>query len=150
MTRRPASIAAVALAFAVAAAGGGCGGDDQEVHGVDTDDPRAVAEAVKRAVYNCGEDGAGLLWDLRLPSQNRVSRQQALQNSQERGCRPEAPPRFDVIETARQGDQVGFEITSTDPESGRSQREEVVVVQTDDGYRFDGEQTEVERDPSDL
>jgi len=70
----------------------GCGGGDEDgakvIQGVDTSDPAAVVEAFERSMYSCGEKGAGLRYDLTVPDQREGSREAAIRDELESGCRP--------------------------------------------------------------
>jgi hypothetical protein len=103
------ALTALTLSLALALALAACG-DNSEVHGVDTSDPRKVAQALVEASFACGEDGNGLIYDLTAEVDRRISREKFLELQRRAGCRPlRVPEDLQVSEFGRRGDFIGFQ-----------------------------------------
>jgi hypothetical protein len=93
----------IGVAFAAAVTLAGCGADDPA--GVDRRDPESVARAYYLTYYDCGEQGAGLRYDLSTSPYRDWSRATYLKLERNAGCRPGHAPAIDARLDARQRDR---------------------------------------------
>ena len=135
MTAR-ALTAILILAVSGAAA---CGGDG----GIDPEDPEAVAEALARASFACGEDGAGVIYDLILPAQRApATRDAALSEQRREGCVPKPiPDDLHVALTTRRGDFREYRFTPTTDDAAPGvapylDEGSIPLVETDGEWRY--------------
>ena len=110
---------AVVAVFGVAA----CGGQG----------PEEVAETRSKAAYECGEEGAGVLYDHALPSNREITREQAIAQQRQQGCTPKDRPPTEIVLICEQSDRAVVEVRNPD------ERVANVYVKTDDGWFFDGD-----------
>lgn len=130
-TRRILLAVALALPLAVSA----CGGDNAPGGGLDRNDPEAVARAYVAALYDCGDRGAGLQWDLEVHDNpaNEQSRDEVLAGERENGCSPTRVPNIQTIRGQTQGDVTRVGIAN--PDACDSQSDLVLVlVRSDAGW----------------
>jgi hypothetical protein len=149
MTRTRLTALALAQLLALALALAACGGSG-DVHGVDTSDPKEVAEAIVNATFNCGDEGNGLIYDLTAPAERGTSREEFMQAQRRAGCRPrDVPEELQVSEFGQRGDFIGYQfrpavsadIAGAYLPDGLADEDgdglgSVTLVKTDDGWRF--------------
>lgn len=146
MTRARHTLVAVALALplAVAACGGGDGkGDDGPAGGLDRSNPEAVSRAYLATYYDCGDQGAGLRWDLEQHSggADTTSKAEELAIEREDGCRPtKVPP----VQTARGQSSGDFTaVLVTNPDFCGDDEGQIVLVRTSEGWLVDTGRTQL-------
>jgi len=130
-SRRILLAVALALPLAVSA----CGGDNGPGGGLDRNDPEAVARAYIAALYDCGDRGAGLQWDLSVQNDpaNGQTRDEVLAGERDQGCRPTRVPDIQTIRGQTQGDVTRVGIAN--PDACDSQSDLVLVlVRADAGW----------------
>ena len=124
----------------------GCGGDG----GVDTEDPDAVAEALARASFKCGEEGAGVVHDLTIAAdRDFASREEALSEQRADPCSPQAVPETLQVSLADQrGDYRLYRFQPAPSEDlsrqvpGELTAGVIRLVSTNDGWRYTPEADE--------
>ena len=135
MTVRPLA-AILTLAVLIAA---GCGGS-----GVDNEDPDAVAEALARASFKCGEDGGGVVHDLTVASDRSYdSREEALSDQRAQACSPRAIP--DNLRVSLVNERGDYRLYEFEPAPSHDLSRQVPgeltdgvipLVSTKDGWRY--------------
>lgn len=129
MTRNRAALTLAIGAITLTGCGGGGGSGPGNVN---LEYPVAVATAYYEAWFRCGEEGGGAQWDLR--ASNGISREKALSDDKERGCRPVKPPELVGNIAAEEGEQVLVSLRSpSDPDVD----EKMVLVKQEDDWKVD-------------
>ncbi|MCA1699626.1 MAG: hypothetical protein LC790_12300 [Actinobacteria bacterium] len=136
------TLLAVALGLPLAVLG--CGGDDNGPGSLDRNDPEAVARAYIATYYDCGDRGAGLRWDLELHDggELEISREDAVADERQEGCRPSRTPEVKTFRGGSRGELT--EIFVTNPDACNSERISLVMVQDDEGYKVDPAESDLD------
>lgn len=119
-----------------------CGGDDaattQKVGDLDASDPEQVVRAMFSAEFRCGDEGAGLQYDLALPVQRgRATREEQLKWEKRNGCSPRPVPRFNAVRGSTTGARTFYEVHFVNPESPDDDSALMVVVQSQGRWWWD-------------
>jgi len=93
--------------------------------------PEEVAETLSKAAYECGEDGAGVIYDQTLPSTREITREEAIAQERRQGCKPKERPPTEIVLICEQSDQAVVDSRSTED------RDADVYVKTEDGWLLD-------------
>jgi len=93
--------------------------------------PTEVAEIVDEATYECGEEGAGRIYDLILPAAREITREQSLTQERRAGCEPKARPETAIVMICEQADRAVVDARAVDDQDAD------VYVKTDDGWMLD-------------
>lgn len=94
--------------------------------------PEEVAETLSKAAYECGEEGAGVIYDQTLPSTREITREQAIGQERQQGCEPKERPATTILLICEQQDRAVIQERAADGNSSAD-----VYVKTDDGWLLD-------------
>lgn len=123
----------LALALAVGASGCGGGGNNNS-NGLDHNDPKAVAKAYYDTYYSCGEQGAGLRWDLQMHTGG--SRAEDIAAERNKGCRPTRLPAIQTFQGASRGPDIAV-VGVRNPDACTPATDTVVLLRSTSGWKID-------------
>ena len=124
MTRATALILLLAVVLA------SCGGSDKP----NVTDPRDVARAYVEAKFDCGDEGAGLRYDLSTSPNREWSRERYITIERRNGCRREPTPQLRVaLVQPPNGDVAVVQVVGNE----EARAYELMLVRVDGAWKVD-------------